>query len=141
MAELAAEVGVSPDAVRYYERVGLVPAPPRTSSGYRRYPTSAIDRVRFIQGCQRFGLRLSEIGDLLAVRDTGMCPCEPAGTLLRRRISEIDAELARLTALRRELTRMAHALPSESCPDPELVGAENPVTAPDQRFRIQPPRT
>ena len=118
MAELAAEVGVSPDAVRYYERVGLLPAPPRTSAGYRRYPASTIDRVRFIQGCQRFGLRLSEIGDLLAVRDTGVCPCKPAGTLLRRRISEVDAELARLTALRRELTRMADALPSESCPNP-----------------------
>ena len=131
MAELAAEVGVSPETVRYYERAGLLPAPPRTSSGYRRYPTSAIDRLRFIQGCQRFGLRLSEIGDLLAVRDTGVCPCEPAGTLLRRRISEVDAELARLTALRRELTSMADALPSESCPDPE-PGTWCPETVPER---------
>jgi DNA-binding transcriptional MerR regulator len=86
--------------------------------------------VRFIQGCQRFGLRLSEIGDLLAVRDTGVCPCETAGTLLRRRISEVDAELARLTALRRELTSMADALPSESCPEPE-PGTWCPRTAPE----------
>lgn len=129
VAELARKVGVSPDAVRYYERVGLLPVPPRTSSGYRRYPTSAIDRVRFIQGCQRFGLRLSEIGDLLAVRDTGVCPCEPAGALLRRRISEVDAELDRLTAVRRELTSMADALPSQSCPDPE-PGTWRPETVP-----------
>jgi DNA-binding transcriptional MerR regulator len=90
----------------------MAPSSARSAAG--NTPTSAIDRVRFIQGCQRFGLRLSEIGDLLAVRDTGVCPWEPAGTLLRRRISGVDAELARLTELRRELTSMADALPSES---------------------------
>ena len=48
---------------------------------------------------------LCEIADLLAVREAGICPCEPADQLLRRRMSEIDAKIARLTALRIELAR------------------------------------
>jgi DNA-binding transcriptional MerR regulator len=118
VAELAAAVGVRGDTIRYYERAGLLPAPPRSPSGYRRYPLSAVDRVRFIQGCARLGLRLTEIADLLAVRDTGTCPCEPAEGLLRRRIEELDAELARLSALRADLVAMADSLPAESCPAP-----------------------
>jgi DNA-binding transcriptional MerR regulator len=116
VAELAALVGVSPDTIRYYERVGLLAPPPRSSAGYRRYPPDTAERVRFIQGCQRLGLRLRKIADLLAVRDTGTCPCEPAETLLRQRIAELDTELAKLTALRADLVDMVSALPAE-CPD------------------------
>nr|WP_307665727.1 MerR family DNA-binding protein [Streptomyces sp. V1I1] len=64
------------------------------------------------------GLRLREIRDLLAVRDTGECPCEPAEDMLRRRIGEIDAEMARLSALRGELEQMLARIPAPDCPDP-----------------------
>lgn len=117
VAELAKLVGVRPDTIRYYERVGLLTAPPRSSSGYRHYPLAAADRVRFIQGCQRLGLRLREITELLSVRDTGVCPCEPAEDLLKRRIAELDAELARLSTLRNELASMVETLPEGTCPD------------------------
>lgn len=129
VAELAAAAGVSADTVRYYERTGLLPAPRRTAAGYRTYEDAAIDRLKFIQGCQRRGLRLREIRDLLAIRDTGVCPCEPADQLLRRRLEEIDAEMARLAALRAELAAMVDALPSQNCPDP-LPGTWRP---PDSR--------
>lgn len=118
VGELAGTVGISADAVRYYERSGLLRAPNRSAGGYRLYPASAVDRLRFIQGCQRLGLRLSEITDLLAVRDSGQCPCEPASSLLRRHIAELDRELGRLAQLRTELIAMAGQLPSERCPDP-----------------------
>ncbi len=98
---------------------GLIPPAPRTIGDHRRYGEDAVDRLRFIQGAQRLGLRLREIADLLAVRDTGNCPCQPAEQLLRHRIIEIDAELARLTALRADLVRMADALPGNGPPDPE----------------------
>ena len=118
VAELADTVGVTPDTVRYYERIGLLPAPSRTPAGYRIYDESAVDRLRFIQGAQRIGLRLTDIAQLLAVRDTGVCPCEPAEQLLRRRLADLDAELARLAALRREMVAMLEALPSADCPPP-----------------------
>jgi DNA-binding transcriptional MerR regulator len=118
VAELAAEAGVGPDTVRYYERAGLLPPPGRTTAGYRSYGPDAVDRLLFIRGAQRLGLRLADIRDLLAVRDTGTCPCEPAEQLLRRRIGEVDGEIARLTGLRAQMVAMADALPAADCPPP-----------------------
>jgi DNA-binding transcriptional MerR regulator len=109
---------VRTDTIRYYERVGLLPPPARTATGYRDYDAGAVDRLTFIQGAQRLGLRLVDIGHLLTVRDTGRCPCEPAGELLRRRLDEVDEEIARLTALRAEMAAMAAALPQADCPAP-----------------------
>jgi DNA-binding transcriptional MerR regulator len=107
---------VAPDTIRYYERAGLLPAPERTAAGYRSYDAGAVERLRFIRGAQRLGLRLADIRDLLEVRDTGTCPCEPAEGLLRRRMAEIDAEIARLVALRAEMAAIAEALPAADCP-------------------------
>jgi DNA-binding transcriptional MerR regulator len=104
IAQVAAGAGVRPDTLRYYERTGLLPEPARTTGAHRRYPETTVERLRFIRGVQRLGLRLSEIKELLAVRDTGVCPCEPAEDLLRRHLAEIDAELIRLTELRAELS-------------------------------------
>ncbi|MEU4447170.1 heavy metal-responsive transcriptional regulator [Actinosynnema sp. NPDC050801] len=119
VAELADAVGIRPDTVRYYERAGLLNPPPRTAAGYRVYQEDAVERIRFVRGCQRLGLKLREIADLLAVRDTGVCPCEPAEELLHRHITELDAEVARLSALRDELTAMVRELPTGRCPDIE----------------------
>lgn len=118
VAELAEAAGLRPDTVRYYERAGLLPPPARTPAGYRDYDASAVDRLRFIKGAQRLGLRLRDVADLLAVRDTGVCPCEPAEQLLRRRLAEVDAEMARLSALRQQMVTMIEALPSAGCPPP-----------------------
>jgi len=93
VAELAEAVGLSPDTIRYYERAGLLPPPQRTAAGYRAYDADAVERLKFIQGAQRLGLRLRDIADLLTIRDTGVCPCEPAERLLRRRLAELDAEM------------------------------------------------
>ena len=118
VGELADAVGISTDTTRYYERAGLLPAPQRTPGGYRAYGDDAVDRLRFIQGAQRLGLRLNDIADLLAVRDTGVCPCEPAEQHLRRRLGELDAQLAQLAALRTQIVAMLDALPSPDCPPP-----------------------
>jgi DNA-binding transcriptional MerR regulator len=119
VAELAAAAGVAPDTVRYYERTGLLAPPPRTPGGYRSFPESAVERLRFIQGCQRLGLRLKDIAALLTLRDTGECPCEPAEALLRRRIAEIDEETTRLANLRADLVHMVDSVPDGPCLDPE----------------------
>ena len=117
VSALARRVGVGSGTIRYYEKAGLLPPPQRTAADYRIYDESAVNRLRFIQGVQRLGLSLREIKTLLAVRDTGQCPCEPAEQLLRQHITEIDRELTRLRSLRRELVVMADRLPSGDCPD------------------------
>jgi DNA-binding transcriptional MerR regulator len=118
VGQLASLARVRTDTIRYYERAGLLPAPRRTGGDHRRYGAADADRLLFIRGAQRLGLRLAEIRDLLAVRDTGTCACEPAEGMLRRHIDEIDTELARLTQLRTQVLDMLSALPGPGCPDP-----------------------
>lgn len=134
IGQVAARTGVAVDTVRYYERAGLLPAPARTSGEHRRYGPAAVDRLLFIRGAQRLGLRLAEIRDLLSVRDTGVCACGPAGTLLRRHVSGIDAEITRLTALRAELSHMLERMPGPECPDP-LPGTWCPPSLRDPEGR------
>ena len=111
-AELAAAVGVGADTIRYYEKAGLLLPPARTPAGYRLYEPGIVDRLQFIQGAQRLGLKLRDIKDLLEVRDTGVCPCEPAEELLRRRLADLDEEMARLSAPREQMQSMVAALPT-----------------------------
>ena len=106
VSQLAAAVGSSADTLRYYEKVGLLPEPRRTPSGYRQYDDDARDRLAFIRGAQRLGLTLADVRDLLAVRDTGDCPCEPAEQHLTKRLAEVDAEITRLEALRDQMRAM-----------------------------------
>src|ERR1700745_1866709 len=94
VGQLASQAGVRPDTIRYYERAGLLPAPQRTSGDHPRYETAGIDPLLFIRGAQRRGRGLAEIRELLAVRDTGVCACEPAEGMLRRHVAEIDTEMA-----------------------------------------------
>jgi DNA-binding transcriptional MerR regulator len=119
ITQVSARTGVRPDTIRYYERIRLLPNPARTSGDHRRYDDSVIDRLLFIRGAQRLGLQLTEISSLLDVRDTGLCACEPAETLLTRHLAKVDAEMARLAKLRAELTVMISRMPGPDCLDPE----------------------
>ena len=91
LGELAAAVGVGADTIRFYEKAGLLLAPARTPAGYRVYEASAVDRLRFIQGAQRLGLKLRDIKDLLAIRVAAYVPvsrprsCCAAGWLISTR--------------------------------------------------------
>ena len=125
VAGLASRVGVKPDTVRYYERIGLLPAPRRTAADHRRYDASAVDLMRFIQGVQRIGLRLADIRQLVELRQSGECPCEPAATLVRQRLGELDEQIARLVRLRDELRQLVDRIPADDCPDP-LPGTWRP---------------
>ena len=75
ISELARSLGLRSDTLRYYERVGLLEPVGRSESGYRLYNEASADRLRFIKGFQRMGLRLGDIKEVLDVRDRGTCPC------------------------------------------------------------------
>jgi DNA-binding transcriptional MerR regulator len=117
VSHLGAEVGLSAATVRYYERLGLLPEPERTAAGYRQYHQDAVERLRFIKGAQRVGLRLREIAELLAICDQGLCPCGHSEALLRARMAD-DARVAELLAVRAELARVVEQYPAAACHDP-----------------------
>jgi DNA-binding transcriptional MerR regulator len=109
VSDIANQAGVSPDAVRYYEKGGLLPPAPRSPSGYREYDGSAAERIRFIKGAQEMGLTLAEIKELLEIQDRGACPCGHTRTLVEQHLVHIDAEMKRLAGLRAELASMAQS--------------------------------
>jgi DNA-binding transcriptional MerR regulator len=115
VSDVASRAGLTPATVRYYERLGLLPAPERTASGYRQYDDDVADRLRLIKGAQRFGLRLGEIRELLDIQDRGACPCGHTQELLRKRVANVDEELLRLERLRTDLLRM---IQQANSPDP-----------------------
>ncbi len=84
IGQLARRSGLAPSAVRYYEQLGLLPAPARTESGYRSYSSDAVDRLTFVRSAQAVGLTLAEVGQVLGVRDAGEAPCRVVTELLDR---------------------------------------------------------
>ena len=103
---LARRTGLAPSAVRYYEQLGLLPAPGRTASGYRSYADDTVDRITFIRSAQAVGLTLAEVGQVLGVRDAGEAPCLVVTELIDRRHAEVRARIAELKSLERELTQL-----------------------------------
>jgi len=117
VSRVAEQVGVSPDTVRYYEKIGLIPEPGRSASGYRLYGDEAVELLRFIKRAQRFGLRLEAIGQLLDVRQRGLCPCGHTRRLLEDRVAELDEEMASLGRLRDDIFQMIGELPTSNGAD------------------------
>ena len=106
IGELSARSGVSRDALRYYERLGLVPRARRTSGGFRLYPSGTLARLQFIKQAQLHGLTLREIRDLLGFQDRrGRDRCRQVQRMLTQKLADVDARLQQLQAFRRTLGR------------------------------------
>jgi MerR family copper efflux transcriptional regulator len=124
IGELSAQTGVSRDALRYYERLGLMPRARRTSGGFRLYPPGTLDRIRFIRQAQLHGLTLREIRELLGFQNRrGRDRCQQVQTLLTRKLADVDRQLKQLTDFRETLenyrTQCARTLgrdTEEECP-------------------------
>ena len=124
IGELAAQSGLTPDALRYYERLGLLPAPARSPGGFRLYSDTALDRLRFIKRAQLLDFRLAEIHELVSFNGRGgLRRCRRVHDLLSRKVAALDAKLKALTALQKTLKatqrQCAQALTTEdatACP-------------------------
>lgn len=117
--ELAERAKVNIETVRYYERRGLLPQPPRTASGYRQYAPEAVARLRFIKRAQNLGFSLQEIGTLLDLRVR-----RASGTVCREVESRAAAKMELIEGKIRELERMRGSLERlvSACRDRETTG-------------------
>lgn len=105
IGKAAKEVGASVQAVRYYERLGLLPTAHRTPAGYRIYGSEAIDRLRFIKQAQALGFSLDEIREILRLRYEGRSPCECVRKLLQKRLETIEVQIKQLVRFRHDLRK------------------------------------
>lgn len=92
--------------LRYYERRGILPEPDRSGSGYRAYDDQAVRTVRFVKGAQQLGFSLDEIDSLLELAVGGPRNCDAAMALATEKIGELEAKIARLSAMRDSLRRL-----------------------------------
>ena len=106
IGQLAAQHGLNPRTLRYYERLGLLPRAERTASGYRVYGEQTAPRLAFITKAKSLGLTLKEIRRILAVRASGKLPCRSVQRLLYEHVERIDEQIAHLHALKAELTAL-----------------------------------
>ena len=89
--------------LRYYERRGLLDAPPRTTGGYRQYPTSTVSLLRFVKRAQQLGFSLAEVEELLNLTEGGPENCDTARALAETHMIELDRKIADLTRMRKSL--------------------------------------
>ena len=107
IGQVAEQIGVSTATIRYYESIGLIDEPDRTATGYRDYDDVAVDRLRFVRDAQATGLSLVEIGSVLEMKSAGSRTCSHTTALLQRHLDELDTQIDRLVAARRELAELA----------------------------------
>jgi len=123
IGEASRRSGVPAKTLRFYEDVGLLDAPDRSTAGYRDYDEDVLDRLAFIRSSQALGLSLGEIRSIIALRDQGEAPCGHVLELVQRRASEIDQTIRNLEMLKSELARLverARRLDPADC-DPNRV--------------------
>lgn len=100
------ETGIKVPTIRFYEQIGLLPAPPRTESNRRLYDAGDLRRLRFIRHARELGFEIEPIRQLLALAGHPERSCEGADEIARTHLVDIDHKIARLTALREEIARM-----------------------------------
>jgi DNA-binding transcriptional MerR regulator len=104
--ELAKATGVSPDTIRHYEKVGVIPRASRSESGYRLYPENMVERVLVVQRALRIGFSLSELAEVLKTRDAGGAPCQRVFELAHQKLAGIRTEIVALKQTERYLERV-----------------------------------
>jgi DNA-binding transcriptional MerR regulator len=138
IGELAAATGTSTDTLRYYERQRLLDAPTRADNGYRRYVVADVARVRFVRAAQSLGFSLAEIRVAVGQQRAGRLGRAEIEKGLHRKIAEIDAHMARLRALKKELTS---AFGSLTCESPGEMALEGPAARGAAAARARGPST
>lgn len=129
---LAEAAGVGRQTIRFYERRGLIPDPPRSPAGYRQYPEATVGRLRFIRRAQELGFTLAEIGELLDLRIDEVSACGAVQARAREKLRTVEEKIADLQRIGGSLERLVAQCdarrPTSDCPileeleDPGQVG-------------------
>jgi len=129
IGEAARRSGVHLETIRYYERIGLVPAPPRDAGGRRRYDVAAVARLGFVRRARALGFPLADIRTLLGLCEGSASACAEVAAIARRQQAEVRARMDDLARLDAALSAMVAdcAAGRETCPALDCLKAGPPV--------------
>lgn len=134
IGELATRVGVAPPTIRYYESIGLLKPPARTTGGYRRYPERTIEDLVFIRKAQALGFSLDEVSEIVTLTRSGKTPCARVLSLTEKHLAALDERIARMqqfrASLAAELARW-RKLPPQSAGSPCQMIVGSHLTSPE----------
>ena len=119
--ELAKETGVNLETIRYYEKAGLMPDPPRTESGYRIYNRSHLKRLSFIRRCRELGFTLGEVRRLLELVDGESYTCAEVLDRTLTHLTEIRSKIRDLQKMQRTLQKISKQCSGEDVPECPIV--------------------
>lgn len=120
IGQLGKKAQVNVETIRYYERRGLMPEPPRSESGYRHYTEDSIARIQFIKRAKELGFSLKEILDLLSLRVDPDTTCADVKRMAEVKIADIEEKICALQRIKEALTKLRAACsgsgPAGKCP-------------------------
>lgn len=128
IGDVAEQGGVNLQTIRYYEREGLLPEPPRLASGYRMFPESTVRRVRFIKRAQELGFSLAEIRELLSLRENADAGAQDMRERAKVKVADIEEKIRTLRAMKEALNALAETCPGcgplSECPILDALDAK-----------------
>ena len=128
IGQLAEKVNVNVETIRYYERRGLMPEPPRSESGYRNYPQDSVARIRFIIHAKELGFSLKEVSELLSLRVDRYNSCNDVKKMAEVKITDIEEKIRILLEMKNALIKLKTECngrgPTSECPLLEALEAK-----------------
>ncbi|WP_043336387.1 MerR family transcriptional regulator [Belnapia moabensis] len=125
---LARATGTQVETIRYYERIGLLPAPARTTGNYRSYDPAQLGRLSLIRRARDLGFPLDQVRTLLHLADERDRPCDAVDAIAREHLAEVERKIADLTALRDELTEVIGRCRQNTVADCRIIETLVPLT-------------
>lgn len=122
-AELARNTGCNLETIRYYEKIGTMPHPPRTASGYRIYDDGHVYRLRFILRARELGFAIEQIRGLLELVDGGTQTCAEVKERTQRHLADVRAKIADLRRIEKVLATTAAQCSGDEVPECPVLDA------------------
>jgi Cu(I)-responsive transcriptional regulator len=126
IGNLANATDTKVETIRYYERIGLLSAPARTSGNYRAYNPEHLNRLSFIRRARDLGFSLAQVRELLSLSDQRDRSCKAVDAIAREHLAEVDSKIADLSALRRELDNVISQCGHGTVADCRIIDALSP---------------
>jgi DNA-binding transcriptional MerR regulator len=137
IGDLSKATNTKVETIRYYERIGLLPAPARTGANYRTYGPSQVGRLSFIRRARHLGFTLEQVRALLSLADQTGRSCEAVDSIAREHLAEVARKIADLHALRKELAAIIGGCGNGTIADCRIIEALAPPSSPPSGGRVQ----
>lgn len=129
IGEMGKATNTKIETIRYYEKIGLLPKPARTSSNYRDYGQAELGRLSFIRRSRDLGFSLDQVRALLGLSDDKSCDCAGIDRIANQHLVEVDRKIADLQALRRELKAVIDSCGGGTVAECRIIEALGPVAS------------